>query len=378
MQARIRWVSRQELLIRIDSVFAVLLPVAGIAAALAVGAVVIFSIGTNPFTAYSHLLDGAFGSPHQIAAGLNRSTPYLIAGLGVAIAFRAGAFNIGGEGQIVLGGLTATALGLSFPEIPSLLLIPLIIMAGALAGGMWAGIAAIIKLTRGIHEVIVTLLMNFIAILIVRELLSGPLEQPGMGFPQSAMLTDGAWLPLLLSGTTLHAGFVVALVLTMVTHVGLWRTPWGFEIRTLGYSPLAASYAGIHVGRTFFSAMFVSGTLGGVAGAVEVVGVHYRLMDGFSYGFGFDAIAVALIGASNPIGIIPAALFFGFLQSGAASMQRAVGVPSAIVPMIQGLAIIFVMVSLAVRIRSSADTAKAEKEAKESEVMHPEVGSYGG
>ena len=362
MSTRLRLTSRQELASRVDSLFGVLLPIAGIVAALVVGAFVILVVGTNPLTAYANLLDGAFGSLHQVAAGLNRSTPYLIAGLGVAIAFRAGAFNIGGEGQIALGGLTATAFGLAFPALPSFILIPLMIVAGAVAGGIWAAVAAIIKLTRGVHEVIVTLLMNFIAVLLVRELLSGPLEQPGMGFPQSPMLTDGAWLPLLLPQSSLHAGFILALVLALLMFVVLWRTPWGFEIRLLGHSPLAASYAGVHVGRTFFNAMFVSGMLGGVAGAVEVLGVHYRLIEGFSHGFGFDAIAVALIGASNPIGIVPASFFFGFLQSGAASMQRAIGVPSSIVPIIQGLAIVFVMVSLAVRIRFGADMTAADDE----------------
>ena len=362
MLTRLRLASRQELASCVDSLFGVVLPIAGIVAALVAGAFVILAVGTNPLTAYASLLDGAFGSVHQVASGLNRSTPYLIAALGVAIAFRAGAFNIGGEGQIALGGLTATAFGLAFPNVPSFILVPLMIVSGAVVGGMWAGIAALIKLTRGVHEVIVTLLMNFIAILLVRELLSGPLEQPGMGFPQSPMLTDRAWLPLLVSQTSLHAGFILALVLVLIMFVVLWRTPWGFEIRLLGQSPLAARYAGIHVGRTFFNAMFVSGMLGGVAGAVEVLGVHYRLIEGFSHGFGFDAIAVALIGASNPLGIVPASFFFGFLQSGAASMQRAIGVPSSIVPIIQGLAIVFVMVSLAVRIRVGVDTWRADDE----------------
>ena len=360
-----------------DSLLGILFPVAGIAAALVVGAFVILIAGTNPLTAYASLLDGAFGDVHQIADGLNLSTPYLIAGLGVAVAFRAGVFNVGGEGQIALGGLAATAVALAIPDFPGLLHIPLLIIVGAVAGGLWASIAALTKLFRGVHEVIVTLLMNFIAILLVRELLNGPLEEPGMGFPQSPMLTEDVWLPLLVSGTVLHAGSIFALVLALLVFVVLWRTPWGFDIRTLGLNPLAARYAGVHTGRAFFSAMFVSGMLGGVAGVIEVLGVHYRLIEGFSEGFGFDAIAVALIGAINPLGVIPAALFFGFLQSGASSMQRDIGVPSTIVPIIQGLAIVFVMVSLAIRVRPSVRRWFPEGEAEDVDVAEAEVRSHG-
>lgn len=375
MFSRLVWANREEVATKVDSLVGVILPLVGIFASLVVGAVVILTAGRNPLVAYATLLDGAFGGSGQIAAGLNRSTPYLLAGLGVAIAFRAGAFNIGGEGQIALGGLAATVIGLSGSGVPPLALIPLALVVGSVAGGMWAGIAAGIKLNRGVHEVIVTLLMNFIALLIVSEMLRGPLEQPGMGFPQSPMLPQSSWLPSLLPGTNLHSGFLLALVITFVVHVVLWKTPWGFEIRTLGHSPFAACYAGIHVEKTFFLAMLTSGMLGGLAGAVEVLGFHYRLIQGFSEGFGFDAIAVALLGASNPIGVIPAALFFGFLRSGAASMQRAVGVPSSIVPIIQGLAILFVMVSLAVHLRPKKarwhPTGEAEETAgRSSEVKH--------
>lgn len=337
---------------RSDSLINIGLPIAGIAASLCISAVLIWLGGINPFVAYSALIEGAIGSQDQIASGLNRSAPLILAGLGMVIAFRAGAFNIGGEGQIALGGLGTAFVALNLLQLPPLILIPAALLGGAVAGGLWAGLAAVVTLWRGAHEVVVTLLMNFIAFLLVGLLLAGPLGQAGMGFPQSPPLPQASLLPIIWNGTDLHAGIILALLAVFLVHLLVWRMPIGFEMRTAGLSPSVARYAGIDVPRTFFLAMFLSGMLGGIAGATEVMGVHYRLIEGFSEGFGFDAIAVALIGGLNPIGVIPASLFIGFLRSGAGFMQRNAGVPSSIIFVIQGLAILFVIASLAMRPKS--------------------------
>jgi simple sugar transport system permease protein len=269
--------------------------------------------------------------------------PYLLAGVGVTLCFRARVINIGGEGQIALGGLAATWVALKFPQAPIVVLPALSLGAGALAGALWAGLAAAIRLRRGVHEVLVTLLLNFVGVLIVSEVLQGDLGETGAGFPQSPLLARAAWLPRLVPRTDLHVGIVLAAIMVVMAHVALWRTPFGFRVRVLGASPSAAAYAGISPARTFVSVMLLSGALAGTAGAVEVLGVHYRLIEGFATGFGFNAVAIALLAALNPIAVLPAGLFFGFLETGALAMQRAVGVPSPLVAVIQGLTMVFVL-----------------------------------
>jgi len=228
------------------------LPITGIIASLIISAILIGLGGVNPFTAYRALLEGAIGSLDQVASGLNRSTPLILAGLGMAIAFRAGAFNIGGEGQIALGGLGTTIVALFLIGLPAPILIFAALLGGSIAGGLWAGVAALMTLWRGAHEVVVTLLLNFVAFLLIGLLLAGPLGQPGMGFPQSPLLPQSALLPILVRGTDLHAGIIVALVCVVIVHLVVWRMPIGFEMRTAGQSTSVARYAGINVPKTFF------------------------------------------------------------------------------------------------------------------------------
>ena len=323
------------------------LAVAGIAVALACSAVLVLSSGKNPLLAYGSLAAGAFGSWDRIAAGLNRATPLLLTGVGVALCFRANVVNIGGEGQIAVGGLAATWVALALPGAPPAVVIALAAGAGALAGAAWAALAAAIRIARDVHEVIVTLLLNFVGVLIVGEALHGSLGEVGAGFPQSPLLAATVWLPKLVPGTDLHAGIVLALAAVGAGHLLLWRTPFGFRLRVLGASPPAAAYAGVSTARAIASVMSLAGGLAGLAGAIEVLGVHYRLIEGFSHGFGFNAIAIALLGALTPLGVLPAALFFGFLETGAQAMQRAIGVPSPLVGVIQGLTLVFVLCAMA-------------------------------
>jgi simple sugar transport system permease protein len=328
-------------------------PILAVALALALTALLIVAAGKNPFLAYAALGRGALGSWDRIGVGLNKATPYVLTGLGVALCFRARVINIGGEGQIALGGLAATWTALTFPQAPPVVLPLLALAAGALAGAGWAALAAAIRLHRGVHEVLVTLLLNFVGVLIVSEALQGSLGEPGAGFPQSPLLPRASWLPRVLPGSDLHAGILIALVLVVVAHALLWRMPFGFRLRVLGASAPAAVYAGISPARVLFGVMSLAGALAGLAGAVEVLGVHYRLIDGFSHGFGFNALAIALLAALNPLTVLPAGLFFGFLETGALAMQRAVGVPTPLVAVIQGLTMIFILSAMGLSGRRS-------------------------
>ena len=327
------------------------LAVGGVASALAVAALLVLSSGKDPLAAYWSLAAGAVGSWDRIAIGLNKATPLLLTAVGVALCFRANVINIGGEGQIAVGGLAATWVALAFPRAPGAVVIPAGIAAGAVAGAAWAALAAAVRLTRGVHEVIVTLLLNFVGVLLVGEALHGALGETGAGFPQSPLFPARSWLPRLLPGTDLHVGLLLALAAVALGHLLLWRTPFGFRLRVLGASPGAAAYAGVSAPRSFVQVMVIAGGLAGLAGAIEVLGVHYRLIEGFSHGFGFNAVAVALLGALTPLGVLPAALFFGFLETGAQAMQRAMGVPSPLVGVIQGLTLVFVLCAMALGAR---------------------------
>jgi len=325
------------------------LAIAGIGLALALAGLLVLSSGKNPLVAYGSLANGAFGSRDRVAVALNRATPYLLTAAGVALCFRARVINIGGEGQIAVGGLAATWIALTLPAAPALLLPILAALAGALAGAAWAGLAALVRLVRNVHEVLVTLLMNFIGVLLVSEMLHGDLGEPGAGFPQSPLVASAAWLPKLIGGTDLHVGILVALSAVVLTHLLLWRTPFGFRLRLRGASAPAAAYAGVSMDRSLLSVMLVAGGLAGLAGALDVLGVHYRLIEGFSSGFGFTSVSVALIGGLNPLGVLPAGLFFAFLETGALAMQRAVGVPSPLVAVVQGLTMVFVLGAVALK-----------------------------
>src|SRR3984957_5611514 len=279
---------------------------AGIAVLLAftVAGLLILASGKNPLIAYWALLRGAFGSEDSVTFALNKSTPYILAGVGVAICFRARVINIGSEGQIAVGGIAASWVALNVPGLPGVLLIPSAIAAGALAGAGWASIAAFMRLKCGVHEVLGTLLSNFVGVLLVSEALHGSMGEPGAGFPQSPLFPEGAWLPPLFEGSDLHVGIILALLAVVACHLWLWHTPSGFRIRLLGCSDKAAAYPGVSVARTVLAMLLLAGSLSSIAGAVEVLGVHYRLIQGFSQGFGFNAVAVALLAALNPIAVL--------------------------------------------------------------------------
>jgi len=323
-----------------------LVPVWALGLALSLGAVFIAAAGGKPLAAYWAVLHGAFGDVFGFGATLTKMAPVLLAGLGVALAARAGLFNIGAEGQIYLGGLGAAWVGLYVPGLPSVLHVPLALAASALLGGLWALGPAYLRVARGVNEVITTLLMNYIAIHGVGYVVHGPMMEPGAPYPYSPVLAETAHLPLILPEADAHAGILLGLAAAVVLHVLLHRSSAGYRIQAVGLNPDAAAYGGIPVARTMIGVMVAAGALAGLAGAGEVMGLKYRLFDRFSPGYGFDAIAAAFLAGSQPLLVIVTSLFFGALRSGGNLMQRVAGTPVAIVIVIQGLSIFFLTLGL--------------------------------
>jgi ABC-type uncharacterized transport system permease subunit len=331
-----------------DILFKMAVPVLAMLAALLIGAVLLLLLNVNPITAYAAMIDGAFGSVSGITQSLVKATPLLLVGLGICIAFRASVINIGGEGQIILGALMATWFSLQFRTWSGWLLLPATLIMGFIAGAAWGFIPGILKARLKVNEILSTIMLNFIALQLMNGLLRGPLMDPesvaaGTFLAKSERLPEQVWLTRLIPQTLLHAGMILAVVLAVVVYIFLWRTTIGYRIRAVGLNPHAARFAGISV--PFYQALSLTlaGGFAGLAGTVEVIGVHHRLLEGITSGYGFSGIVAALFGGLHPLGTIPASYLFGSLLVGADKMQRAVQVPSALVDTIMGLVVLFVV-----------------------------------
>jgi simple sugar transport system permease protein len=316
-----------------------------LAAAILAMAGLLAATGLPVIPAFRALWSGAFGSWYAItSATLVRSVPLLLAGLAVAVAFRAGVFNVGAEGQLLMGATAAAAVGVTTAPALGVLTLPVALGAGVVAGAAWAGIAAWLRRRFGVLEVISTIMLNFVALHVVGFLVRGPLQEPTRVYPQTATLAAVAQLPRLLPATRLHWGLVLALLAAGGCWFVLRHTAAGFRLRAVGSSPDAARVAGgIDVARVTMRALLASGALAGLAGAIEVTGVTFALYETLSPGYGYTAIAVALIARLHPLGVIAAALLFGALEAGAAAMQRDAGVPSVIVSVVEALIILAVL-----------------------------------
>ncbi|MBW1998698.1 MAG: ABC transporter permease [Deltaproteobacteria bacterium] len=323
-----------------------LLPVWALLVALLLGAGLILLAGASPLRAYYALFMGAFSDIYGISSTLVKTTPLIFAGLGVALAFEGGYFNVGAEGQLYLGGLGATVAGLYISGLPAFLHIAVSLVAGFLAGGIWSIIPGYLKAKHGVNEIITCIFMYFIALLLISYMVSGPLFEGGSQAAMSPEIAPSARLPILISNTDVHLGIVLSLMLVFILQFILKKTTIGFQIRAMGLNPRASHYAGMNITRGIVTLSFVSGGLAGIAGASEIMGLKHRLYDAFSPGYGLDAIVIAFLAKNNPLGVMSASLFFGALRSGAGMMQRATGVPTTAVLAIQGLVILFVAISL--------------------------------
>ncbi len=317
---------------------------AALLVAFALTCLVIASAHQSPREALTALGMGAFGNAYAITDTLTKTIPLLLTGLGVAVAFRARLWNIGGEGQFLVGALAASALGAyGLDGLPAFLLIPLILLAGVLAGAFWAGLAGWMRVKRGVPEVISTIMLNFVAAQLLSYLVHGPMQERSHAQPASLPLPANATLPPLWPGTTLHWGFPLALALVCVVAVFLFRTGAGFAQRVVGANPEAARVAGMDVDRTRLTAMLWSGALCGLAGAVELSGVVGTLYENYAPGYGFAAVAVALLGRLNPWGILASALFFGALTAGSGSMERTAGVSANLSYVLQAITLLVLL-----------------------------------
>lgn len=360
-----------------------LLPlVVAVVGALFVGAIILLLLDANPLEAYGAMISGAFGNKNGLADVLVKATPLLLVALGIIIAFRASVINIGAEGQLIVGALLATFVAVELGEtLPGWLVIIIALLAGVVAGGFWAGIAGYLKARLNVNEILSTVMLNIIAVQIGFFLLRGPMIDPaeieaGTNIPHSARLPKPTDLPrftdiakwlgftesandlgltgfskeiygLLVEPTRLHTGFLIAIVMAILVYIFLWRTTIGYRIRAVGLNPHASRYAGIKVPRYTILSMALSGAFAGLAGAVEIVGLHHRMFEplAVSAGYGFTGIVVALFGKLHPLGAIPSSILFGGLLVGGDKMQRAVQVPQVFVITLIGLVIIFVVSS---------------------------------
>jgi simple sugar transport system permease protein len=327
-----------------------LLPVYAVGTALILGAVSIWMSGASVYEAYLGLFEGMLGSRRALVDTCVASIPYMLTGLSVALGFHAGLFNIGAEGQFYIGALWAAVSGYMGAGLPPWLQLPLALATGILGGALWGAIPGLLKARFGAHEVINTIMMNYIAIKLVDYLVKQVFRDPAATIDRTPYVLTDARLPLLLgSDYRLHAGLFIALAAVLLTTGLLFRTTIGFSIRTVGANPSAARYAGMHVGGLIVLTMSLAGGLAGTAGAGEVLGLNYTLPAAFSSGYGFDAIAVALLARSHPIGVVPAAFLWGGLRNGAGLMQVRSGISIDLIYVIQALIIVCIAADQIVR-----------------------------
>lgn len=345
--------------------------------ALLVSSLLLLALNVNPLDGYDSMWRGAFGTENATAETLVKAIPILFVAIGISIAFRSGVINIGGEGQMIMGALSSVTVVLAFPGLPGPLLILLSLLAGFIAGALYGGLAGFLKAYFNVNEILSTIMLNQIAVQVMNYLLNGPLLDPTEAgtnaIPKTARIIQTAELPRLaiqlpetiaawlqdmgvinaaaiFARTRLHTGLIIAILLAIVVYILLWRTTVGYRIRAVGHNERAARYAGIQVKRYVVLSMLLAGGMAGLAGAVQVLGLQYRLQtDGSPTGFtanaGFNGIVAALFGGLNPIGAIPASIFFGGLLVGAQKMQRDLGVSVSLITTINGLIVIFVVSS---------------------------------
>jgi simple sugar transport system permease protein len=337
-------------------IFAYLVPIAAVTVALVIGAIMLLVLEGSPVDGFKAMFKGAFGSADALTSTALKATPLLFVGIGITIAFRAKVINIGGEGQMVAGGLLSAMTALALPEMPAVIMLPVVLLAGIVGGAIWGAIPGALKAFYGVNEILATIMLNVVAVQLMNYLLRGPMIDPGeiergTRIPQTERLVESADLPLLFGSGRFHIGPLLAVLAAVAAYILLWRTPLGYRLRAVGHSPDASRYAGIRVKRTTVLALTLSGALCGLAGAVLVFGSesHRMVTDGSTAGFtgnaGFNGIVAALFGALHPLWTIPASFLFGGLLVGGLALQRAVQVPSALILALNGLVVIFVVSS---------------------------------
>jgi simple sugar transport system permease protein len=322
--------------------------------ALLLGAVMMLALGANPITGYNALIVGAFDGSYALGATAVQAAPLLLVAVGICVAFRANVFNIGGEGQLAMGGLASSATALALPHLPSIILIPIVLLAGAAGGAAWGAIPGAFKAYFNVNEILSTIMLNLVAVQVMNWLLAGPMVDKTQNstyglIPETRLLPQSSWLPIIVPNTQLHLGVLIAVIVAVGVWVLLYRTSFGFRIQAVGLSRDASRYAGMPVKRTMTLAMTISGAMCGLGGALLVFGSisHRMVTDGSLTGFtgsdGFNGIVVALFGALNPLWSVISAFLFGGLIVGGDALQVATGVPADMVTALEGLVVVFVV-----------------------------------
>lgn len=320
-----------------NNIIKILVPFISVLCSFLVGAILIAVIGGNPIEAYSYLFKGAFGSSSNIAETFIKSVPLIFTGLAATFAYKCGVFNLGAEGQFVMGAVASVWLSTTVTFITGLPLLILSLIFGATVGGLWGSIPGILKITRGLNEMIVSILLNYVAILFMGYLYSGPLRDGSV--PQTAAVT--VRLGRIMADSRVHYGIVIALVLAVLIYYFLFFTSSGFKLRAVGLNQMASEFNGFKVKKFMLLSFVVSGAIAGLGGSVELHGTQFRLMAGFGQGYGFDGVAIALIGMLNPIATVIVAYLFAVLRTGATTMQVGSGMPTSVIDIVQALVIVF-------------------------------------
>ena len=321
----------------------ILVPIISVLLALVVGGIVIACLGKNPIQGYALLFSGSLGTPQKFASSLVSACPLIFTALAAAFAYRCGVFNLGGEGQFIMGAVSAIVF-LLVTGIEGIAGTVLAILVGTVVGALWAALPGIMKITRGLNEMITSIMLNYVATLFMGFIYTNAFRDGGN--PQTPSVADSVMLAKI-PGFRIHTGVILAIVLGLVVAYVISKTSFGFKIRAVGLNPLASKVNGFNVKFLVVAAFIISGAIAGMGGAVELLGKQYRLMSGFGSGFGFDGVAIALIAQLNPLASLLVAIFFGALTTGASSMQVGIMVPTAIVEIIRALIIIFSVAGVA-------------------------------
>jgi simple sugar transport system permease protein len=313
--------------------------------AFVIGGIIILALGKNPLEAYSFLLVGSFGSAQRIAQTLEGACPLIFTGLAATFAYKCGVFNLGGEGQFIMGAVAS----ISFIQLSGMEGLPAVILSillGAVAGGIWGAIPGLLKVTRGLNEMIVSIMLNYVATLFMGFIFTNLLREAEM--PQTAPVPDSTKLIDISEGLRAHVGIIIALVVALAVFYFLKYTSKGFQLRAVGMNALASKVNGYYVGRLMLFSFIVSGAIAGMGGSIELHGKQFRLLSGFGSGFGFDGVAIALIAQLNPIATVIVAFFFAVLRKGASALQTGMAIPTSVVDIIQALIIVFAVAGTAI------------------------------
>jgi len=321
----------------------ILVPVISVLFSFLIGMIIIKAIGGDPIEAYTYLFQGAFGNKSNLGETFVKATPLIFTGLSATFAYKCGVFNLGGEGQFVMGAIVSIWISVTLKNVSGVPLILISLTLGAVAGGIWGAIPGIMKITRGLNEMITSIMLNYVAILFMGYLYCSPLREDNL--PQTAAVTTK--LGRFISGTRVHAGIIIALIIAIGIYYFLFYTSNGFKLRAVGLNKTASQFNGLPINKLMLISFIVSGAIAGLGGSVELHGTQFRLMNGFGQGYGFTGVAIALIGQLNPIGTVLVAYLFAVLRTGATTMQVGSGMPTSIVDIIQALVIVFAVAGTA-------------------------------